>query len=299
MPVRVVPREDEQVDDERQGVDFATAVSNCPPTAERPQAIDIDVDIYKPSIARANVAPSTEQPEGSAEYVDALDFKDYTVLQQHCLFWDRDRDGVIWPQDTFIGFYELGFNLFFCFLATLVINLNFSYPTRLGISYIPDPYFRLYLPSMHKAKHGSDSGTYDKEGRFVPQAFEDMFSKWDRGDKGALSAGELWNMIAANRLAADPFGWAAGIFEFGVTWLLVQEEGMVDKEDLRRIYDGSMFFKIREAYRTEKGWNKGFGLREFFNLGREQWAKNKGRIPPLNGIVSKVERGVTQKLHRA
>lgn len=60
-----------------------------------------------------------------------------------------------------------------------------------------------------------------------------------------------------------------------------------------------MFFKIREAYRTEKGWNKGFGLREFFNLGREQWAKNKGRIPPLNGIVSKVERGVTQKLHRA
>lgn len=168
------------------------------------------------------------------------------------MFWDRDRDGVIWPQDTFIGFYELGFNLFFSFLATLVINLNFSYPTRLGVSYIPDPYFRLYLPSMHKAKHGSDSGTYDKEGRFVPQAFEDMFSKWDRGDKGALSAGELWDMIAANRLAADPFGWAAGIFEFGVTWLLVQQDGMVDKEDLRRIYDVSIssLFRIGLLLKT-------------------------------------------------
>jgi hypothetical protein len=32
-----------------------------------------------------------------------------TVLQQHCNFWDRDNDGVIWPLDTYRGFYELGY----------------------------------------------------------------------------------------------------------------------------------------------------------------------------------------------
>jgi len=87
-----------------------------------------------------------------------------------------------------------------------IIHSGFSYPTRLVYSYFPDPWFRLFVGGMHKAKHGSDSGTYDREGRFVPQAFEDMFSKWDNGNKGALSAWELWNMVAGHRVAVDPFG---------------------------------------------------------------------------------------------
>lgn len=57
-----------------------------------------------------------------------------------------------------------------------------------------------------RAQHGSDSGTYDKEGRFVPQAFEDMFAKFDTTNSGSLSAGELWALIKGNRLAVDPFG---------------------------------------------------------------------------------------------
>lgn len=75
-----------------------------------------------------------------------------TPLQQHTLFWDRDGDGMIYPWDTYIGFRELGFNMLFSFLATLIINLNFSYPTRLAHSYIPDPWFRVYVGSIHKAK---------------------------------------------------------------------------------------------------------------------------------------------------
>jgi hypothetical protein len=107
-------------------------------------------------------------------------------------------------------------------------------------------------------KHGSDSGTYDKEGRFVPQMFEDMFAKWDVDNTGSLSAGEMWEMIKGNRLAADPFGvryllptscasthsrrqWGAAIFEFGTTWLLLQYDGRVSKEDLRQTYDVSAF----------------------------------------------------------
>jgi len=67
-------------------------------------------------------------------------------------------------------------------------------------------------------------------------------------------------MIRGQRVAADPFGWFAAAFEWGSSWLLLQKDGRVDKEDLRKIYDGSIFFEVREARMSEKGWNKGWGL---------------------------------------
>lgn len=59
---------------------------------------------------------------------------------------------MIYPWNTYNGFRELGFNLFFSILATFIINVNFSYPTRLAYSWLPDPWFRVYIPSIHKAK---------------------------------------------------------------------------------------------------------------------------------------------------
>ena len=90
-----------------------------------------------------------------------------TVLQQHCDFFDADKDGVVWPLDTFRGFYALGFGFLLSVFAVFLVHVNFSYPTCPG--WVPDPFFRVYLDNIHKAKHGSDTGTYDNEGRFVPQ----------------------------------------------------------------------------------------------------------------------------------
>lgn len=87
-----------------------------------------------------------------------------TVLQQHCAFWDRDEDGVIWPLDTYNGFRDLGFNVFLSFLAIFIIHSGFSYPSVFKTSWLPDPLFRVYLNGMDKCKHGSDSGTYDSRG---------------------------------------------------------------------------------------------------------------------------------------
>lgn len=75
-----------------------------------------------------------------------------TVLQQHVLFWDRDGDGEIYPWDTYVGFRDLGFSVLFSLLAVVIINVNFSYPTRLAVSWLPDPWFRVYVGSIHKAK---------------------------------------------------------------------------------------------------------------------------------------------------
>ncbi|KAL4912417.1 Caleosin related protein-domain-containing protein [Aspergillus aurantiobrunneus] len=227
---------------------------NCPVTSERLPATSTDSRVENPGVARCNVVQGDDSPGSMKE------FHSFTPMQQHVLFWDRDRDGQIYPYDTYTGFRELGFNILFSFLAMLVVNLNFSYPTRLAHSFIPDPRFRVYVDSIYKAKHGSDSGTFDAEGRFVPQCFEDMFAKYDRDHDGALTFTELFDMMHGNRCAADPFGWGAAFFEWGTTWLLIQKDGRIYKEDLQGIYDGSIFWKIAHARNSREGWSQGFGL---------------------------------------
>jgi hypothetical protein len=120
-------------------------------------------------------------------------------------------DGVIWPLDTFNGFHRLGYNLIFCILAVIIIHGNFSYPTVSG--WLPDPFFRVYAENIHKDKHGSGSGTYDTEGRFVPQKFEDIFAKYAGGDKQGITLGEVFNYMKGQRLVLDPFGWGGAFFE--------------------------------------------------------------------------------------
>jgi peroxygenase len=161
--------------------------------------------------ARANEAASVEHPNGTQQDDWARRHRDQTVLQQHIAFFDSDSDGVIWPLDTFNGFHRLGYNLFLCVLSVVIIHGNFSYPTVSG--WLPDPFFRIYTARIHKDKHGSDSGTYDTEGRFVPQKFEDIFAKYAGGDKKGITLREIFNYMKGQRLVFDPFGWFGALFE--------------------------------------------------------------------------------------
>ncbi|KAK1999483.1 Caleosin-domain-containing protein [Colletotrichum falcatum] len=248
--VKSVPNDD--------GPTFATAVPMCPITSRRPPAVNAGKAIESPGVAHANRAPSVDKPNGSVEYSEK--YNDYTVLQQHVMFWDRNNDGVITPIDVWVGFRDLGFNLATCLLAATVIPLAFSYGTVMQYSYIPDPFFRLYVGGMHKAKHGSDSGVYDSEGRFVPQRFEDVFANCSARKDDALTLGEVFGLMSRNRCAVDPFGWSASFFEWVTTWTLLAKDGKIHKEDLRRVYDGSLFWEIRNKRRSGKGWHQGWGL---------------------------------------
>ncbi|OLN86536.1 putative peroxygenase 3-like protein 2 [Colletotrichum chlorophyti] len=259
------------------GPQFATAVPQCPVTYRRPLAVNADKVIDSPGVAHANRAPSMDQPEGSVEYSE--EYKDYTVLQQHVLFWDRNNDGVITPIDVWVGFRDLGFNIPTCLLACTVIPFAFSYGTVLRYSYIPDPFFRLYVGGMHCAKHGSDSGIYDPEGRFVPQRFEDVFTTCSARRDNTLTFREVFGLMSRNRCAVDPFGWTAAFFEWVTTWMLLAKDGKIHKEDLRRVYDGSLFWEIREKRGSGEGWHQGWGL------GGDGFIGFKQRIDPKYIIV--------------
>ena len=209
---------------------FDIAIPEQPVTEERKP--------YKPSksealadlgTARANIAADTKHPNGTVEGGFATRNKHRTVVQQHCDYFDPDGDGVIWPSDTYHGCRKFGestpperlghsllsatagWNIFLSVLATFIINFNLSYPTVPGI--LPDPFFRIYLDRVYKCKHGSDSMTFDTEGRFTPQHFENIFAKYDRDNKGGLTFGDVWSFWKGQRMVLDVFGISATLLE--------------------------------------------------------------------------------------
>lgn len=101
--------------------------------------------------ARANFAPTVEAPQRTQSGGWAAKHRRETVR----------------------GFHNLGFNIILSLLAVFIIHANFSYPT--SPSLLPDPFFRVRVADIHKAKHGSDTGAYDNEGRFLPQKYVHLF----------------------------------------------------------------------------------------------------------------------------
>ncbi|CAM1511354.1 Fc.00g088670.m01.CDS01 [Cosmosporella sp. VM-42] len=188
-----------------------------------------------------------------------------TVLQQHVQFWDRDNDGIIYPWDVYNGFRELGFGLFFS-IGSLLIPVFFSYPTRLGHSWLPDPLLRIYTKDIRKAKHGSDSGIYDFDGNFNPERFDQLFERFDSSGAGGLTASDLSDLWRKDRCAADPAGWSFAAMEWWTTWVLLQKDGLVWKDDLRACYDGSLFWKIKQERDAGRVRRKDFAMRNFFNM---------------------------------
>jgi peroxygenase len=94
-------------------------------------------------------------------------------------FFDPDQDGVVWPWDTYTAFRKLDFDILLSLFAVLMINVTFSYATL--DSWIPNLLFPIrYKARGYKLKHGSDSETYDTEGRFVPEKVRGQIASCSR-----------------------------------------------------------------------------------------------------------------------
>lgn len=229
-------------------VAMETVAKKAPVTADR-NVSHKDLPIENAHFPRALAAVDAQHPEGTVD----RPHNDYTVLQQHCAFFDRNGDGVIFPQETYQGFRALGYTPTISVLAAIVINGSFSYPTYDG--WIPDPRFPIYLDKIHRTKHGSDTEVYDTEGRFLPAKFEEIFNKYARIRPDAMTYDEIIRMTDALRNVNDPYGWSAAKLEWGFTfWLVKDEEGFASKEKIRGVYDGSFFDQVERE--IKQGQNK-------------------------------------------
>lgn len=231
------------------GDHIVTGIREVPVTQERPPAVYLEKYVKNPGVSRANTAPSKDKPDGGDSPSNR------TVLQQHVDFWDEDKDGVIYPLDTYRGFRRLGAPVWMSFLAIFFIHGSFSYFTC--ASWIPDPYFGIYTDRIHRTKHGSDSESYDTEGRFNPLAFENQLSKYDKDNKGGLYLGEIWTLTEGNRNIMDPTGWVAEKLEWFISYyLFADDDKILRREALRGIFDGSAFFEKAAKLEQKKRGSK-------------------------------------------
>ncbi|XP_008803896.1 probable peroxygenase 5 [Phoenix dactylifera] len=171
---------------------------------------------------------------------------DLTALQKHVAFFDRNKDGVIYPWETFQGFRAIGCGVALSTVSAVLINGFIGPKTRPGK--VPSPLLPIYVKNIHKGKHGSDSGVYDSEGRFVPEKFEQIFKKHARTNPNALTSKELKEMLQTNRTPKDCMGRIASWTEWKILFTLCKDkDGLLHKDTTRAVYDGSLFLEMEKA----------------------------------------------------
>ncbi|KAJ8459970.1 hypothetical protein OPV22_032896 [Ensete ventricosum] len=190
-------------------------------------------------------------PSSSSSGSDGEEEMEMTPLQKHVAFFDRNNDGIIYPSETYRGFRAIGSSVALSAASAVFINGFLSPKTSPGK--IPSPLLPIYVKNIHKGKHGSDSGVYDSEGRFVASKFEGIFQKHAKTNPNALTSKELMEMLRANREPKDYSGRLAGWTEWKVLYMLCKDkEGLLQKETVRAVYDGSLFVKMEEEQKSSK-----------------------------------------------
>ncbi|KAG4991369.1 hypothetical protein AAZX31_09G114000 [Glycine max] len=199
----------------------------------------------------ASLSSSTKQSNNNQEVDEKPIPHDQNVLQKHVAFFDRNHDGIIYPWETFQGFRAIGCGYLLSSVAAIFINGGLSQKTRPGK--FPSILLPIEVQNIHRSKHGSDSGVYDSEGRFVLSKFEEIFSKHARTHPNSLTSDELMGMLVANRVPKDYAGWLASYTEWKILYVLGKDkDGLLHKETIRAVYDGSLFEKMEKEHSDKK-----------------------------------------------
>ncbi|GLI69969.1 hypothetical protein VaNZ11_014621, partial [Volvox africanus] len=129
--------------------------------------------------------------------------------------------------------------------VALAVQLPLSWLT--GDSWLPDPRLLVHVRNAHKAVHGSNSRAWDRSGHFTPARFEAVLSKYDKDGKGGLTLWEVIRFLRGQANLGDLIGIMASAGEWLMTWALLRDsKGVLRREDMRGMYDGTAFYRLAE-----------------------------------------------------
>jgi peroxygenase len=178
-----------------------------------------------------------------------------TALQKHVDFFDSDHDGKITFLETYQGLRRLGIGAARSAVFGGVIN------AALGPSTSGTPSLTVDADHISAGRHASDTGVYDRNGRFVQRKFDRMFARYDEDGDGALDREELARLFEGNR--TDLVGHVGSLAEFGLLFSLAGEDRkgrkVLTRERLKRFYDGSLFYQLADEVAARRA-NAGTSL---------------------------------------
>ncbi|KAM0890888.1 hypothetical protein ACQ4PT_026757 [Festuca glaucescens] len=202
-----------------------------------------------------------------------------TALQQHVAYFDTDNDGIVTYSETEAGLRRIGLGAATATAAAALINGVIGPKTRPvrssssrlsarvqysnltdGSDKIEDnattSRMDIYIENIQKGIHGSDTGSYDAQGRFVQAKFDEIFIKYAKAEPNALNQTELEEMRHANRGSNDYSGWAASKAEWDMLYSLAKDkDGFLQKDTARAVYDGSLFVTLAQKNGGSSGGN--------------------------------------------
>ncbi len=200
--------------------------------------------VHNPTILRADgtPAPLADDPDTFVSNPRHAVGKQ-TPLQRHVAFFDRDGNGIITPKETYTGCRAIGCNIPVSAAAAMVINGAMGWPTSRGWL----PTLNINVERIQRAMHGSDTRLYNERGDFDAAAFDEFFARYDKDNDGCWSIGEFLERTRAQRNVFDIFGQTATMLEFGILYYLVGHDGRISRDNLRKVYDGSLFIDLEAA----------------------------------------------------
>ncbi|KAF2946830.1 probable peroxygenase 4 isoform X2 [Oryza sativa Japonica Group] len=169
-----------------------------------------------------------------------------TELQKHVAFFDSDHDGIITFGETYRGLRTLGFGIFGATVSATFINGDIGPKTRPEDA--DGSWFSIYVQNIHKGIHGSDTGAFDSEGRFVSEKFNEIFTRHAKTVPDGLTSDELDEMLHAyadHTEHKDSSGWLQAATEWRATFEAAKDkDDILRKDTVRAVYDGSFFSKL-------------------------------------------------------
>ncbi|KAJ1280921.1 hypothetical protein BS78_04G268900 [Paspalum vaginatum] len=170
-------------------------------------------------------------------------------LYRHAAFFDRDGDGVVSLAETYGAFRALGFGFGVSSVSAALINGALGSKCRPGNA--TSSKLDIYIEDIQNGKHGSDTGSYDAQGRFVPEKFEEIFAMHARTVADALTSDEIDQLLEANRERGDYSGWAAAEAEWKMLYSLGKDQdGLLRKDVARSVYDGTLFHRLAPDWKS-------------------------------------------------